>query len=765
MNIKRPLCLAGIIMMAACYLLLSIFPQSAEYEDNPCDGEQVIFTGYVLKKEDRIMRYEISEGHYFEEKIPVLYLKSSDNPDIHIKCEMDADSYVEQPLGSCIQVRGKVSNFPVATNPGEFDSRRYYMIMKTMYSLKGTTVLASDGKKSIIDEAMYRLRLKLENVFDACLCSQDASIMKAMLLGNRSSMDNDTKELYKKSGIIHILAISGLHISIIGMGIYKVLRKIHVPVMAGAPVAIIVMYLYGIMCGMNLSAFRAILMFTLHLGANMLKRTYDMLTGVAAAAILLLIEQPMYVFHSGFLMSFGSVTGIGLILPRITPVTIRGKTGLLRNLSCSLAVFLINLPVYMSFYYTFPVFSVLLNLLVLPLMGLTIAIGILILLTGSISISLGIIPGWADHFLLEFYESLCKITSSIPDNTWYTGHATCQGLILYFILIVLFMICTDRLTDLWKKNIRANANGKKSKEYRKLRIALCLRYCIVIIAVFILTFRKSPELKLTVIDVGQGDGIFVQCRDSNILIDGGSISKSKLEKYVLTPFLSYEGIGKLDAVVITHEDEDHISGVIDLIENMQPGSIQIENLILPDVSDESKGKSYHQLEACAAEKYIPVSYISCGQKLLDNGETIITCLNPARGMRTDEPNAYSTVLFIENGNFKALLTGDCDGEGQKRITEQINMNKEKYGKLTLLKVAHHGSNGTTDNAFINAAEPAYAAISCGIDNKFGHPHPELIKRLENAKICIRRTSESGALTYETDGSKMKIQSFIDEEKK
>ena len=314
----------------------------------------------------------------------------------------------------------------------------------------------------------------------------------------------------------------------------------------------------------------------------------------------------------------------------------------------------------------------------------------------------------------------------------------------------------------------------------------------------ILTFKIHPKLEINMIDVGQGDGILISCNGRNMLIDGGSTSKKNVGKYQIIPFLKYKGIGKLDAVVMTHEDQDHVSGILEILEDMDNGGIRVKMMILPEISDGSKGDNYHKLEIKAYELRIPILYINIGESF-SMGNAMFTCLNPELNMETDGANEYSTVLFMEyvdesksiqsnickkrlkrkmhchddcfyigDTQFTALFTGDVEGEGLETVKEQLKKKKvvrkkvegamDKEG-VTLLKVAHHGSMYTTDEEFLSLTKPKVAIISCGVDNSYGHPHKELLERLENTDATVYRTDESGCITVELLDRAVKVWEF------
>ena len=197
-------------------------------------------------------------------------------------------------------------------------------------------------------------------------------------------------------------------------------------------------------------------------------------------------------------------------------------------------------------------------------------------------------------------------------------------------------------------------------------------------------------------------------------------------------------------MIMTHEDEDHISGMFEIMDSVEKNEIKVENLVLPDVGKASRGDNYLKLEERAHELGIKISYISCGQKIVFDGLELL-CLNPTKGMETEGANAYSTVLYMKYGDFTALFTGDVEKEGQEHILEDIRKESGKYSDITLLKVAHHGSRYTSDEEFLELISPKIALISCGIDNRYSHPHKEVLERLSKVGSVVYRTDESGAV--------------------
>ncbi|MBF1027263.1 MAG: ComEC/Rec2 family competence protein, partial [Lachnospiraceae bacterium] len=222
------------------------------------------------------------------------------------------------PIGMIVKVRGKLRLFSGPTNPGEFDNRLYYSTMKIAYALKDCRSLGASGRSAFIRKFLYHLRRRMDEGLTLCFSPEDGGIMKAVLLGEKSMMDSEIKDLYRRNGIIHVLAISGLHISLIGYLIYRRLCKTTLPLPLCSACAILVMVLYGLMCGMNASAVRAIIMFLCRCAAPRLHRSYDLLSALSLSAILLLLDQPLWLKNGGFLFSFFAVGGIYFVMPALS---------------------------------------------------------------------------------------------------------------------------------------------------------------------------------------------------------------------------------------------------------------------------------------------------------------------------------------------------------------------------------------------------------------------------------------------------------------
>ncbi len=768
----RPLALVCLAFTVLVSVFLSLF--GTREDELPCsDGSRVRIAGQVVRKEMR------RDAHTGEEAL-ILYIDTSDERSLRVQCYMEPSESTDDALiGENVLISGTLRSFREATNPGEFDQASYYRVMGIACRLSGAEVEERYGRPDHLREGISRLRSRFARTLDECLDEEDAGIMRAMLLGDKSAMDSDIKSLYKRSGIVHILAISGLHITLIGMGIYGLLSRLSCPRWAAALISVAVMLFYGELCGMSSSCVRAMIMFFMKLAASVFGLSYDMLTALAVAGVTLSIEQPLYLTYSGFWLSFLAVLAISALMPVLLPgggsvfVPKRGDppwkkrvSKVLSPLAASVSVAVMTLPVYMSVFHVFPVFSMFLNLLVIPLMSVVLVSGLVCMTAGTFFVPAGALAGSADHLALYVFKRACLAQNLIPGSVWVTGHAKIWQVCVYYGMILAMMICVYAYRERDRRKKRPS--GARRGRYHALRAGLA-KAAYIAVAVLILSVRFKPGLRVTLMDVGQGDGIVIEGGGLNILLDGGSSSRSGVGSSIIEPYLEYEGISRLDAVIVTHGDDDHVNGVQEILDN-DTRTVRIDMLVVPDVAESTGGENLAKLIASAEREGIPVRRISQGMRLAD-GVVTIDCLGPPEDLRNSDPNEASVILYLRYGGFSALFTGDVEGGGQEELKRYIRSwqttgigdrpEGEAAGRLTFLKVAHHGSAYTTDADFLNLVRPVFAAISCGRNNRYGHPHRELLDRLEDTGAVIHNTASEGALFAEVNGNTASVRGYLE----
>lgn len=671
-------------------------------------------------------------------------------------------------ISSDIRVQGCLEEIEPPGNPGQFDSVSYYAARGIFYSMWAEKIQILEQRKSFSERA-EQLRQRMVKNLKQMLPERHAGILAAMLLGDKSSIDVDVRLNYEAGSVLHIISISGLHLMLLGMGLYNLLRRMLMPKAVSAIIAGVVMACYCWVTGNQPAALRALFMFYVILGAKVTGRSYDFLSSMSLSFILLAAENYCYLFYSGFQLSFAAVIGAGVIYPvwrdgmqrRQCSRTRwqRGKQLLKDNILACMAITLTTLPLTAYYFYQIPVFGLLTNLLILPTMPM-------VLLSGAAGIAVGLfhtavgklflLPAW---MLLEGYDVLLKTIRGVPGAVYICGQPEIWQIFVYYLLLA---AVTWRMKYTLEKKERGGADIER-KETRGRGLINSIRMItdgrrgaafLMIAAVFLLMWRKPVSLSIAALDVGQGDSIVLRSGTVTYLIDGGSSSEKQVGTYRILPYLKSQGIRTLTGIIVTHPDEDHINGILELLEQVaaRQTGIRIERLFLPVWMKTSKEEQ--QFLEVSEKAGIPVFYLQRGDQIQQE-ELRIQILHPDEEDYCESPNSGSVTLGVHYRAFDALLTGDLEGEGEKKVLEEMKACTE-FKKYEYLKVAHHGSKNSTMEEFLEAIQPQIAVISCGKNNVYGHPHQETLNRLKKQKAEIDDTVSGGAVTVSVDGDFMTV---------
>lgn len=480
-----------------------------------------------------------------------------------------------------VELEASQSMLPVpaaAANPGQFDLRQYYKSLGYLYYIEEPEVISVAGGKNRIVYRLDSLKTSLKAVYRKCCTATDAGVYAAMVTGDRSDMDSTISELFSAAGIGHILAISGLHISLIGMGLYKLLRRIGFLCPMSAIISGIFVVLFGVMTGNSVSATRAIVMFVCAVNAQVLGRRYDILSAVSLSAIILILKNPYVIANSGFLLSFMAIAGVAVVTDGFSVKWLKWLTG-------PAAIQLATFPIILWFYYEVPVYSVFLNLIVVPLMSLIMISALGCGMLGLISIPAGCFFAGAGHYILILFQYGSELMLSLPGSVFVAGRPELWQVMVYYILLFLFSQRKRVVVWIEKRAVRrygeAECEAKKHREVGREAVKGGARKCeaekleagrcvmganiflrsLLVIAIIILLSRARSGLEVTFLDVGQGDAIFISLPNGgNVFIDGGSTSSRNIYEKVIEPFLKYKGVRRLDFLFLTHSDADHENG-------------------------------------------------------------------------------------------------------------------------------------------------------------------------------------------------------------
>lgn len=666
-------------------------------------GKEVSLLGKVSFKEEK--------GEQFYYYLENNYLKSGQET---FSCSkilviLPSDEY---SMGENLAVKGKLKSFREPENEGGFHELAYYQSLNIDGAVEKASVEKRRGASIHFFEKLYRLRKKFRESYRKCMKESYAKVMAAMTLGEKSGMDKDLKVLFQKAGVSHFYSISGIHLSILGMALYRVMRKKTAGYTAAASGGIFILC-YGCLTGFGISQTRAIGMFLILLYGRCRGKSYDMLTALSLMASLMAWENPMIFYNTGFLLSFGAVAGV-LLAGEIKKTCFhRELSGVKNTILVSICIQMMTIPVLCNTFYEISLYAIFVNLIILPCMGVLLGFGMAGMIGGCVCDTVGKILLFPCTAGLTVFETACRISLKFPSAVFITGKLSVFRVILWYgsILALLYLI--------------------QKKKYLIKATAACLISLILIILC-----PPLREGEWDFLDVGQGDGIcFMEGDGTSMFLDGGSSSVPHVGTYRILPFLKYHGIRAVDYWFLSHLDEDHINGMMEVAESGYP----IKRLVLAEgiVRDEA----WESLCKFAGESKIPIVYMKQNSVLSGkDGDWKITCLYPEEGSSKRERNDASMVLYYERGNFRGLFTGDLSAGQEEKLTE-----KYIFPQTDVLKVSHHGSKYGTCEKLLSGVNPKAAVISCGKNNSYGHPGEETLKRLLKAGVLVYDTRFAGQI--------------------
>ncbi|MBQ7201583.1 MAG: ComEC/Rec2 family competence protein, partial [Eubacterium sp.] len=485
---RRPLC----VVLVALIICIIIFYKPDKSFDNSID--QKIITLYACVDEilgtpeinaiivKDVVRYD-GDGTFFCEKLKVYPGKSFSGDKLTLS---------DIGIGNIVRLTGNVVSPERPGNPGQFDEQVYYRSQGLDASLFLQKYEVTDDKEDGIAMLLYRARCFLAGAFAAVVPEREAGILSAMLLGEKSGLDDEVRELYTETGIAHILAISGLHISMIGMGLFAFLRRFVMPMRWAVIVTGIMLFLYGMLTGFSIATRRAVIMTMLVLIARLIGERYDRINALALAAIVELLIHPASLFLPGFLLSYGTVAGIALFVDELKGIMSGDDRSICYKLftvvSGSVGVTVVTLPIMVQCYHEIPVFSVVVNIILLPLMTYILATAVL---GGVIACISSFISGFilgTSYYILRLYQLVCDIVTAIPLHRIIVGHRSAVSIAIYYVVIFLIVLIFRRVKQ-YKNSGRRT--GKNTAEKRTKMCIVSVGILVLDIVIFILPITSG----------------------------------------------------------------------------------------------------------------------------------------------------------------------------------------------------------------------------------------------------------------------------------
>ena len=656
------------------------------------------------------------------------------------------DGEFSPKIGSSIYSKGEISIFDTARNPGNFDFREYYNGMGIDFMVMSSYYENDNGNYNHFMDFLYCLKMKIRAVFEDNLTESEYGILSMMVLGDRTHILDEDKQLYRECGLSHILAISGLHVSILGSAIFGGLRKRGVNVYAAGLASGFFIVSFGLLAGMGIATQRAIIMYLTMLWSNIPGKDYDPINALSLAGMIILCQNPLLLFSASFQMSFMAVLGAVWVFPKVF-FMLNTENKMMESLMLCICIQVVTLPLSLFYYFEIPTYAMLLNFILLPMVSILLTDGMAggllgVFAYGTILSKIVLFPA---HLILSFYDKVLKIFSNLPYAHMVAGQPKTREIILYYGILLISILVLENL------NLKSFfVERRKDEPLRNIKntIRTAALACGYYLSVVMFSLRMEKVPSITMLDVGQGDGILVETGGEIFFFDGGSTDVKNVGKYRIEPALKSMGIGKIDYWFLSHTDEDHYNGILEIMED----GYEVKNLVLAKgmVMDESGKNIIDEAYEHDAEVY----FFSPGD-MVENGGATFTCIFPKAQNDYDDKNDASLVIRYDQGNVSTLITGDLGEVGEVSMLEEGILDE-----IDILKVGHHGSKFSSSENFLEKLNPDIAIISAGEENRYGHPSGETLERLEAKTDQIYVTQDEGAVTIEIDDETLSVSTFL-----
>ncbi len=703
--------------------------------------ENIFLTGIVINyPEKRLERYNL----FLAAEAIIL---DQDTLEVSGNILLSLDAKLQLPAyGHRLLISGKLRAARNKRNPGEFDYRKYLQAQGLfgMMSVKRAEQLQilSDGHGNwFFREIISPAKKYVDEFITQSLPPEESAFLHGLLIGERGEMTNELKSAFSKAGVIHILAVSGLHVGFIILVLMAVGGLLRVPHTAKVLLTILGLVFFAYLTNLKPPVVRASIMGALILFGTVLERKTNFFNSLALAALIILIANPLELFQPGFQLSFFAVASIVYFYPKLKSVPpfsfVYLKSFKLAPLRyfvdlflVSLTAFLGTLPFTVLYFNRIPNYSLFANLLVIPLTFVGLANGIMASVVNLIwpaAADLYIQTTWlALHSIIRFVEWISVLPGAFIEiyqisNFWIFVYAVS--------LLILF-----------------NLNSARVRRFSVIFILI-----IANLWIWQSVLKEEKPFEITFIDVGQGDAVLLNFfGEHHILIDAGMRNPYfDNGRRVVAPFLKRQGIHKLDAVVLSHADSDHLGGFPYILRNFDIGEVWDNGLI----KNTRVFREYtHLIDSLA----IPHRILRRGDIITDFAPVQIFVLHPGDDFISHgySANDASLSLKISYGEIDFITLGDIEKNGEQYVSW--------FGDLLqseILKVSHHGSMTSSSEEFLDLVKPDLSIISVGQSNKFGHPRQEILQRIEERHIPIVRTDLQGAVVLKTDGTKITIRAW------
>lgn len=763
LRIKRPLVAAVLFVI----LLIMAYDSLGKDEGFAYIGKTLSLTGRIRE----IKSYDVPFGvRSYRLKVKadsdeinafILKIKESDlfvGCNLHNDVNIDLSELSKRLYGRKISCTGSFEAFDGELNPGQFDAASYYQNEGYTGILNAEKIrIVKEEERFSPDIYLHRLNLAISEKYKKILGDKNAGSLSAMVLGDKRGLDEEIKELYQENSISHLLSISGLHISLLGGAVFLFLRRLKISFSFPLIASSIILIIYGAFTGFSVSTSRAIVMMSVLFVSFVIGKSYDLPSGLALAALILIVMNHRVIYQSGFLLSFFAVIGIFYIMPEllyIFKVDIYHKRGIIKGLHLllasiisSISILLATLPIVLNNFYEVSLTGILLNIIVIPLMSLVVITGLLGGFVALVSEILGSFLLGITHYILNLYTLFCRLGDRLTFLRLIIGKPDKWQIVLYYlILVIVFYFLALKRRENKLRSLKNNLSEGYNTSKRIVVTGLMTFTSFLIIA------YKPREFSINMLDIGQGDCFVVNDGNNDIYIsDCGSTTVQNVGKTRLLPFLKSKGWGKVDTIFISHMDKDHVNGVNDLLKCAE---ITIGRIIISASykSDKLNCAELEELKELAKMRDIKLFYMKKGDEIVGK-DISFRCIYPTGEEDIKDQNEASIVMRMDYKGLSMLFTGDIAGSTEEKIIEGSD---KDILDCDILKVCHHGSKNSSTYDFLKKVNPKLYLISCGLMNRYGHPHRDALSRMTEEGGRILRTDHMGGTQIKLADGKLII---------
>ena len=722
-------------------------------------------SNYLETKKIKIHGRIGSFKKHYKNKYSVVVWVQSIEPNDHTKKKVEGKIILNiyglskkvPEFGDLILFESSIKSIKNFMNPGAFNYKRFLKlkgIYGTAYSNpKKLKILTQPDQINVYLKLIRKIERLRTGYYDFILThakdTKTARLIVSLVTGKKEIISPDMRDLFSKAGISHLLAISGLHLSIVSLiffiFFYQVLSFFPGLANSGKSkkiaglLSLFPLVGYAVFSGFSPSTQRALIMIIVVLFSFVSEREKDIVSSLSAAGIIILVVDPAALFSISFQLSFTAVvfivSGVSLLNRHFTiqKTTLTGRMGLMAciTLFASLGTF----PLTAHYFNIVSIIALISNFVFIPIIGfIVLPMGLLSFVCFSNFPLLAIFIINTAVQILLVSDMVLNLMVSIPFSWSRITTLQWNEIAAIYSIFILFFL------------------GLKGNK----KILISIPAILLLWAVFNFSIhraQKSQNLKITILDVGQGNSAFIQTPEGeNILVDGGGFSDSSsfdTGRFILAPFLWQKGITSLDYVILTHPEADHLNGLIFILNNFDVQAV-IKN------NDHKKSEPYVKLMSTCEQKKIRIWNPSNREAQLDSGSVKLIFYSSAKEKYAYDYNNNSLVFRLIYQKFSILFPGDILSVREKNLSRNTEINLCS----DILLAPHHGSSTSSTKVFLDKVKPRTAIISCGRGNRYRFPHGQTLKRYEKMGVNLFRTDKDGAIFIESDGHHYKIASFV-----